>query len=137
MTKAAKLVRKGGIEFRHRTLELPPGLMDWPAFAVGEVVADPDRKVRLFDVMRRIFAVTTAYYSGLDAPREVLSQVSHELNSKYSLWPQIDFVHACDIASGPQAVLVQLAQQLVLNGSCVGFLLSRLQGSAQRESDGI
>ena len=124
VTKAAKLVRKGGIEFRNRNLELPTGptslkeLMEWPAFTVGEVVADPDRKVRLFDVMRKGLAVTTAY-SGLDAPREVLAQLSHELSVKYSVWPQIDFVHSCDIAPGPQAVLVQLAQQLDLNASCV------------------
>ena len=129
---ARKLVRKGGIEFRNRSLEMPAGpknledLMAWPAFTVGEVVADPERKMRLFDVMRKGLSVTTAY-SGLDAPREVLLQVSHVLREKYNLWPQIDFIHACDIAPGPQAVLRQLAQNLNLNASCVfGDLEDRL-----------
>jgi hypothetical protein len=121
---ARKLVRNGGIEFRNRSLEMPAGpknledLMEWPAFTVGEVVADPGRKMRLFDEMRKGLSVTSAY-SGL--------RVSHVLREKYNLWPQIDFIHACDIARGSQAVLRQLARNLDLNASCVfGDLEDRL-----------
>ena len=92
--------------------------MEWPAFTVGEVVADPGRKMRLFDEMRKGLSVTSAY-SGL--------RVSHVLREKYNLWPQIDFIHACDIARGSQAVLRQLARNLDLNASCVfGDLEDRL-----------
>ena len=119
-----KLTRKGGIEFRNNSFNLPCGpqtltqLMDWPKFIVSQVIADPGRKTRLFDVMNRGMTVHTAY-SGLDAPREVLSQVTNELQRSFNLWTQVDFIHACDNASGPQAVWVSLAKQLDLSCSCV------------------
>lgn len=122
--KRQRLTRKGGIEFRARSTHLPMGpttfeeLMQWPQFVLKEVLSDPQRKDRLWAVLNRGLSVTSAY-SGMDAPREALEQLAQSLRVDYLNWPQIRFVHSCDIASLPQYVLRWLSTHKDHGSSCV------------------
>ena len=122
--KRAKIARKGGLEFRARNTSMPKGpesfeeLMEWPSFILKEVVADEDRKRRLFQVFRQGLSVTSAY-SGMDAPRECLTQVAEAMRIGYEFWPHIEFLHSCDIAELPQKVLLWLAMNVDSAQSCV------------------
>lgn len=139
--KQSKIVRRGGIEFRNRNFALPSGpsnleeLMKWPATIVEELIKDPSRKERFFNICKQGFNVGTSY-SGLDAPREALTQICHYLQAEYGVWPRLSFSHACDIAPVPQYVLVELARREDLSASCVfGDLESRLSLEARAKLD--
>ena len=122
--KRAKLARKGGLEFRARSSSMPKGpecfeeLMEWPSFILKEVVADEERKRRLHQVFRQGLSVTSAY-SGMDAPRECLTQVAEAMRIFCEFWPRIEYVHSCDIAELPQKVLRWIAENVDGGQSCV------------------
>ena len=122
--KRPKLARKGGIVFRSRSSALPvgpttfEGLMDWPSFVLQEVMTDESRRQRLLWLFRMGLSVTTAY-SGMDAPREALTQLAEAMRVKFDFWPQIEYVHSCDIAELPQKVLLWLAKEKDFGISCV------------------
>ena len=64
------------------------------------------------------WSVTSAY-SGMDAPREALTQVAEAMRAEYNFWPQIEYVHSCDTAELPQKVLLWLAKEKDSGASCV------------------
>lgn len=130
--KRAKLLRKGGIEFNKVMETLPDGptsvegLLEWPSYVLRQIVGSEERKARLFHCLGRGLEVTSAY-SGMDCPREVLVQICEIMRTKYKTYVPLSFIHACDLAPGPQKCLTWLARHIDGGRSCVfGNLEDRL-----------
>ena len=81
-------------------------------------MTDGSRRQRLLWLFRMGLSVTTAY-SGMDTPREALTQLAEAMRVKFDFWPQIEYVHSCDIAELPQKVLLWLAKEKDFGISCV------------------
>ena len=111
------------------------GLLDWPGWVITQVTSDANAADRFLKLLRRPVEVTSAY-SGLDAPRECLTQLSQALLNLHEQRIDLNFKSACDMDALPQAVLCHIATVIDGRCSCVfSDLEDRLTMDVRRELD--
>ena len=93
-------------------------LMDWPSWVTSTVMQDPDRAHRVKQLLQGGVRVVSDY-SGLDAPRECLTQLSKALQDDHGVTARFYFQRSCDHAALPQRVLTYLATEVDAGNSCV------------------
>ena len=113
------------------------GSMDWASWVLSRIAESAEQMCRLKRIMSCGLHVVRDN-SGLDAPRECMTQLCRAFKQDHGLDVYLPFLRACDKAAIPQHVLLRLATEED-KGSCCVFadIEDRLPPDARDRLDSL